>query len=89
MKQLTKGQVLYYARIMPTVGLYEILELKIRTVTDEYFVGTEKNTKHAYLFGYSTIDKYVFKDRKQALDLVKEAEKNKKEISNEVYYEED
>ena len=89
MKQLTKGQVLYYARIMPTVGLYEILELKIRTVEDDYFVGTEKNTKRAYLFGYSTIGKYVFKDRKQALDLVKEAEKNKKEINNEVYYEED
>ena len=89
MKQLTKGQVLYYARIMPTVGLYEILELKIRTVEDDYFVGTEKNTKHAYLFGYSTINKYVFKDRKLALNLVKESEKNKKEVSEETYYEED
>ena len=89
MKQLTKGQVLYYARIMPTVGLYEVEELKIRTVTDEYFVGIEKNTKHAYLFGYSTIGKYVFKDRKLALNLVKEAEKNKKVISDEISYEED
>ena len=89
MQQLTKGQVVYYARIMPTVGLYEVEELKIRTVTDEYFVGIEKNTKHAYLFGYSTINKYVFKDRKLALNLVKEAEKNRKEISEETYYEEE
>jgi hypothetical protein len=89
MKQLSIGQTVYYARIMPTVGLYEILEIKIRTVDDTYFAGTEKRSKHAYLFGHSSIGKYVFKDRKQALDLVKEAEKNKKEISDEVYYEED
>lgn len=88
MQELSRGQIVYYARIMPTVGLYEVEELKIRTVTDEYFVGIEKNTKHAYLFGYSTINKYVFKDRKLALNLVKEAEKNRKEISEETYYEE-
>ena len=85
---LKKGQIVYYARIIPTVGIYEILELKLRTVTDEYFVGTEKREKHAYLFGYSTLDKYIFKDRQDALKLVKEAEKNKKEISKEIYYEE-
>lgn len=88
MKQLTKGQVVYYARIMPTVGVYEVLELKIRTVEDDYFVGTEKRSKHAYLFENSTIDKHIFKDRKLALDLVKEAEKNKKVVSEETYYEE-
>lgn len=85
---LLKGQVVYYARIMPTVDVYEVLELKIRTVEDDYFVGTEKRSKHAYLFGNSAIDKYIFKDRKMALDLVKEAEKNKKAVSEETYYEE-
>ncbi len=85
---LKKGQTVYYARIIPTVGMYEILELKLRTVTDEYFVGTEKREKHAYLFGYSTLDKCIFKDWKDALKVVKEAEKNKKEVSKEVYYEE-
>ena len=80
------GQIIYYARIMPTVGIYEILELKLRTVTDEYFVGVEKREKHAYLFGYSALDKYIFEDRKDALKLVKEAEKNKKEINTEIYY---
>jgi hypothetical protein len=85
---LKKGQIVYYARIIPTVGMYEILELKLRTVTDEYFVGTEKREKHAYLFGYSTLGKCIFKDWQEALNVVKEAEKNKKEISKEVYYEE-
>ena len=84
---LKKGQILYYARIMPTVGIYEILELKLRTVTDDYFVGIEKREKHAYLFNYSALDKNLFEDRQKALNLVKEAEKNKKEVSKEVYYE--
>lgn len=85
---LKKGQTVYYARIIPTVGMYEILELNLRTVTDEYFVGTENREKHAYLFGNSTLGKYIFEDRRDALKLVKEAEKNKKEISKETYYEE-
>lgn len=85
---LKKGQIVYYARIMPSVGMYEILELKLRTVTDEYFVGIEKREKHAYLFGYSTLNKCIFEDRRDALKFVKEAEKNKKEISEEIYYEE-
>lgn len=82
-----KGQIIYYARILPVVGIYEILELKLRTITDEYFVGVEKRDKHAYLFGYSSLNKYIFENRKDALKLVKEAEKNKKEISTEIYYE--
>lgn len=89
MQQLTKRQVVYYARIIETVGIYEVLELRLRTIEETYFVGTEKKTKHAYLFGVNSINKTVFFDRKQALNLVKEAEKNKKEISKEVYYEED
>lgn len=86
---LSKGQMVYYARIMPTVGIYEVLELKVRTVEDTYFVGTEKKLRQAFLLSNSYLDKLVFKDRKSALKLVKEAEKDKKEISNETYYEED
>ena len=84
---LSKGQVVYYARIIESVGIYEVLELKIRTVEDTYFVGTEKSTKHAYLFGFSYLNKLIFTDRKEALKLVKEAEKNKKVVSEETYYE--
>ena len=89
MQQLIKGQTIYYARIIPSTDVYEVLELKIRTITDTYFVGTEKATKHAYLLGNSYLDKLAFKDRRKALNVVKEAEKNKKEVSKETYYEED
>ena len=47
---INKGQIVYYARILPSVDIFEILELKIRTVEDDYFVGTDNNTQQAFLF---------------------------------------
>lgn len=82
---MKKGNIYYYARIIPTVGIYDLLEVKIRSVYDTYFVGIEKRDKQAFLFNYSDINKTLFEDRKIALKVVKEAEKNKKEI----HYEED
>lgn len=87
-KEIKKSDLVYYARIIPTSGLYEVIDLKVRTVADDFFVGIEKNTKHAYIFKISDINNIVFFDRKAALDLVKEAGKNGKKISDERYYEE-
>ena len=89
MIDLKRKDIVYYARVIPSVGIYDICELKIRTVGDDYFVGIEKRDKHAYLFNNSSYNKTVFKDRKVALKLVQKAEKNKtKIISDETYYEE-
>ena len=71
---MQKGDIVYYARIIPNV-LYEICELKVRTVTETYFVGIEKETKQSFLFSNKAIDREVFYDRKIALNKVKEAEK--------------
>ena len=79
---------LYYARIIPKSGIYDVCELIIRTITDDYFVGIDKRDKHAFLFGYNAIDDTVFDDRNLALNKVKEAEKHKLNISDETYYEE-
>lgn len=82
---MKKGNIYYYARIIPNAGIYDLLEIKIRSVYETYFVGIERRNKQAFLFNYSDIDKILFVDRKIALKVVKEAEKNKKEI----HYEED
>lgn len=79
----------YYARILDQVATYEICELRIRTIEDDYFVGIDKRDKHAYLFSNDELNKKVFYNRSDALRIVKEAEKNKRVISNETYYEED
>ena len=87
MSDLKKKDTVYFSRIIPTSGIYDIIELKIRTVEDDWFVGIDKRDKHAYLFTDDTINKTIFIDRKQALKKVKEAESNKKETSEETFYE--
>ena len=52
---LKKKDKLYYARIMPTVGVYDVCDLIVRTVEDTWFIGVDKHDKHAYLFSYSAI----------------------------------
>ena len=88
MKVLSKKDIVYYARIVPSSDIYDLYELSIRTVEDAYFVGVDKKDKRAFLFDYDAIGEYVFTNRKDALNRLKDAEKNKKEISNETYYEE-
>ena len=80
--------VVYYARIIPTSDIYDVYELVVRTVEEDWFVGIEKRDKHAYLFRNTDIDKVVFKNRKKALNKVLAAEANKKDVSKETYYEE-
>jgi len=42
---LEKGQTIYYARILEKVYMYEVYELKVRTIADTWFSATDKNTK--------------------------------------------
>ena len=89
-EQLTinKGDIIYYARIMPNLGIFDVYELKIRTIADTYFVGTDKRDKKAFLLPYSAIGEYVFIDRKDAVDKAILAEENAPRVSKETYYEE-
>lgn len=80
---------LYYARIIPRVGIYDVLELTVRNIRETYFSCVEKRDKHAYLFHYRDIGIIVFKNREDALNKVLRAEENKPKVSDEVYYEED
>ena len=87
-KEIKKSDLVYYARIIPTSGIYEVIHLKVRTVADDFLVGIENRTKHAYLLYIKDIGRIVFFDRKEALKVVKEAEKSGKKVSDEKYYEE-
>ena len=82
------GDVVYYARIIPTLGIYDACELKIRTVADTYFVGMDKRDKRVYLFSYNAVGKCIFSNRKDAVHKVITAEENNPKVSKERYYEE-
>ena len=87
-EDIKKGIVVYFARILRQVGTYEIIELLIRTVEDDYFVGVDKRDKHVYLFSYNNLNKLIFSDRQECLDIVLDSEKNAPKISSEKEYEE-
>lgn len=79
------GDRVFYARIMPSVGLYDVYELKIRTLEKDWFVGMEKGEKHAYLFSNKDIGKVIFTERHDALEVVTIAEdKGKRNNENEL-----
>ena len=82
------GDTLYYARIMPKLDVYDVYELKVRTVEDAYFSTIDKRDKKSYLFSYNDIGNTVFFDWQEAVNKTKEAEKNKPKVSTETYYEE-
>ena len=89
MQELTKGQKVYYARIAESIGMFELIDLKVRTVADTWFVGTEQRTKQAYMLGMNDINKTVFLDRQQALDLVIDAQEKYKKTHKDKDKEED
>jgi hypothetical protein len=74
--KIKKGMTVYYSQCMPNVGVFDLLELTVRTVEDTWFVGIEKKDRQALLFSMKDIDKCIFFDRKDALMTVKEAEEN-------------
>ena len=86
--ELKKGNIVYYSRIMPNIGIFDVHELKIRTIEDTYFVGTDKRDKKAFLLPHSAIGEYVFMSRKYAVDKAIVAEENAPRVSKETYYEE-
>lgn len=82
---IKKGDIVYYAQCLEPVGVFEVLELTVRTVEDTWFVGLEKKEKQALLFSYKDIDKCIFFERHDALMTVKEAQSScKKKVSDEV-----
>ena len=87
-KKIKKGDVVYYARIMPKLGIFDVYDLKIRTVKDTYFVGVDKRDKRSYLFSYSSIDDIIFLNRKDAVNKTISAEENAPKTDMEMYYEE-
>lgn len=64
------GDTYFFVRCLPRTNEFEILELKIRTITENYFVGIdslyEKSTQQAFPFVNSDLDTIIFKTHKEA-----------------------
>lgn len=80
---LKKKDKVYYARIIESSNIFDVLDLTVRTVQDDWFVGIEKRDKQAFMFYDSDIGVRVFLDRDKALEKCLEAEKSKRIIFEE------
>lgn len=78
---MKRKDIVYYARIQPTLGVYEVLELLVRVVEKGWFSAMDKRDKRVFLFANKDLNKTVFADRKEALTLVKEEEKHKRKLT--------
>lgn len=85
---LKKKDIVYYARILPQVNIYDVCDMIVRTAEDDWFVAIDKRDRHAFYFNNSDIGTRVFFDRNEALSKVKEAEKSTQYKESETYYEE-
>ena len=81
MRLIGIGDTVYYSRIHHETGIYDLCELRVRTVYPDSFVGVDKDSKQAFLVSFDDCDEYVFDNRNDALKVVKEAEKNKKSFT--------
>lgn len=54
---MNKNDIVYYAHIIPQLGIYDVCEIIIRTIEEDYFAGIDKHDKRAYLFSYN--DNYI------------------------------
>ena len=66
------GDTCFYCIVVPQCGTYECEELKIRTVADRYYVGVNVKSKQALMFTPDMIDAYVFRQRYEAVEALKE-----------------
>lgn len=73
------GQIVFYTRILPTAGIYDLLEIKLRTVEDTYIVGCDEKDHTAYLVSEIEAETCIFTSRKDALNKIKEEKKKGKE----------
>lgn len=61
------GDVIYYLRVMPDLGVNEVLTGKIRTIyPDSIVAAREDNSKQAIYINLSAKD-FIFRDKKSAL----------------------
>lgn len=72
---MKNGDIVYLARVIPVCNIYEVLELKIVTVTDNYIIGTDVETRTSFPFSKNDIDKRVFISYNEAKEKVQELRK--------------
>lgn len=77
--QIQKNDIIYFSHVLPKLNVYEVLEMKIRTVGVNWFVASStKNSNNVYAFTDDDINQIVFQTYQEAYEHMnrqKESEK--------------
>ena len=77
--QIQKDDIIYFSHVLPKLNIYEVLEMKIRTVGVNWFVASStKNSNNVYAFTDDDINQIVFQTYQEAYEHMnrqKESEK--------------
>lgn len=73
---IKRGDEVYYARIIPQVGVCYVQNLRVRTIYVDSFVGVDTVTKNAQFLSGKCVGKTVFTKRNEAQKVVKEVQKS-------------
>jgi len=61
------GDIIYYLRVMPDLGVNEVLTGKIRTIYPDSIVASREDNSKQAIYIDSKAKNFIFKDKKLAL----------------------
>ena len=77
--QMQKDDIIYFSHVLPKLNVYEVLEMKIRTVGVNWFVASStKNRNNVYAFTDDDINQIVFQTYQEAYEHMNRQKENKK-----------
>lgn len=65
---LEKGDKVIFVRIMPKLDIFELFDLHIVSVYEDYCTGSDEKTKQTFLFSKKYAQEVLFQDRSLALE---------------------
>ena len=77
--QMQKDDIIYFSHVLPKLNVYEVLEMKIRTVGVNWFVASSpKNRNNVYAFTDDDINQIVFSTYQEAYEHMKQQKESAK-----------
>ena len=77
--QIQKDDIIYFSHVLPKLNIYEVLEMKIRTVGVNWFVASStKNSNNVYAFTDDDINQIVFSTYQEAYEHMKQQKESAK-----------
>ena len=75
-EEIEIGDMVYYARFLPSCGVSEILELHVNNYDGKVITGLDKKTKQMFLISKKYFEERLFFHRDETLKALKKLEKD-------------